>query len=62
LGIGQPVKEWKLIGANNLVSGIDDIDYLFALSPAIPTTNLQIDIQGNEQAQILQSEVSVEYV
>ena len=62
LGIGQPVKEWKLIGANNSVSGIDDIDYLFALSPATPTTNLQIDIQGNEQAQILQSEVTVEYV
>ena len=41
---------------------IDDIDYLFSLAPAIPTTNAQIDIQGNEQAQILQSGVIVEYV
>lgn len=61
-GIGQAVKEWKLISANSSVVGIDDIDYLFSLAPAIPTTNLQIDIQGNEQAQILQSGVTVEYV
>ena len=61
-GIGQAVKEWKLISANSAVVGIDDIDYLFSLAPAIPTTNLQIDIQGNEQAQILQSGVTVEYV
>lgn len=62
IGIGQAVKEWKLISANNSVVGIDDIDYLFSLAPATPTTNLQIDIQGNEQAQILQSGVAVEYV
>jgi hypothetical protein len=62
IGIGQAVKEWKLISANSSVVGIDDIDYLFSLAPAIPTTNLQIDIQGNEQAQILQSGVTVEYV
>ena len=61
-GIGQSVKEWKLISANSAVVGIDDIDYLFSLAPATPTTNLQIDIQGNEQAQILQSGVAVEYV
>jgi hypothetical protein len=62
IGIGQAVKEWKLISANNSVVGIDDIDYLFSLSPATPTSNVQIDIQGNEQAQILQSGVTVEYV
>lgn len=61
-GIGQSVKEWKLISANSAVVGIDDIDYLFSLAPATPTTNLQIDIQGNEQAQVLQSGVTVEYV
>ena len=62
LGIGQPVQEWKLISSNIVVSGFDDIGYLFSLSPTIPTSNAQIDIQGNEQAQILQSAVTVEYV
>lgn len=61
-GVGKPVQEWRLIAANSGVNGIQDIDYLIALSPATPTTNTQIDIQGNEQAQILQSEVVVEYV
>ena len=32
-GIGQDVKEWRLISANSSVVGIDDIDYLFSLWP-----------------------------
>jgi hypothetical protein len=61
-GIGQAIKEWKLISANSAIVGIDDIDYLIALSPSTPTSNNQIDIQGNEQAQILQGDVIIQYV
>ena len=61
-GIGQAVKEWKLISANSAIVGIDDIDYLIALSPSTPASNNQIDIQGNEQAQILQGDVIIQYV
>lgn len=61
-GIGQAIKEWKLISANSAIVGIDDIDYLIALSPSTPTSNNQIDIQGNEQARILQGDVTIQYV
>lgn len=61
-GIGQAIKEWKLISANSAIVGIDDIDYLIALSPLTPTSNNQIDIQGNEQARILQGDVTIQYV
>ena len=51
-----------LISSNSAIVGIDDIDYLIALSPSTPTSNNQIDIQGNEQAQILQGDVIIQYV